>query len=70
VDAGETAVNKSRVRPRPVVLDGDDHLSNVGNAPAVDREVEQFLIGTADHSRRHPVLGPRLAGPLELTELR
>ena len=39
-----------------VVVDGDDHLPYVGDAAAVVREVERFLIGTAHHA---DVLGHR-----------
>ena len=35
---------------RLVVVEGDDHLPYVGDAAAVVREVEQFLVGTTLHA--------------------
>ena len=35
---------------RLVILEGDDHLPYVGDATAVLREVEQFLVGTTHHT--------------------
>jgi DNA-binding CsgD family transcriptional regulator len=35
---------------RLVIVEGDDHLPYVGDATAVLREVEQFLVGTTHHT--------------------
>ena len=39
---------------RLVVVEGDDHLPYVGDAAAVVREVEQFLVGTRIHANGVP----------------
>ncbi len=57
---------------RLVVVEGDDHLPYVGDATAVLREVEQFLVGTTHHTdgirRQAGVVGDSLSSltPAEL----
>ena len=49
-----------------VVVDGDDHLPYVGDAAAVVREVERFLIGTAHHADVLGLRGVAAGDPLTL----